>query len=331
MRTSNCYPSYLLCPAFDFIGPLDSPWSLLFQTEKFYLFNSTPFGSCSVTLPLVILWVISSSSLLLSDEGSSTSAQAVSAIWDVMKQYSDVFLLPSFSPPMPPCCLSFNNYHWTLSWCYRAVCNNSWSVSTVVVIASSEPIALDLDWRLFFHMCITWCLLELNFICRLFTLSPWRPFVALFWFKGLGWFTPSLLPPFTSVGWATQALAQIPQRLQLSPTIVQAGCLLLSHLSFCNQFSSKDLPSCSMTASFNSLWWEGVSKGFWKSMWTGIPCACHRKTTQLLPFVTKQPSWSNFLVYITHLWTVPPYTFHAGMSLPSSFNNAQLGWNKSLL
>lgn len=182
MRNSNCSPSYLLCPAFDFIGLLASLWSLLIQTEEFYIFNPTPFGSCSVTLPLVILWVISSSSLLLSDEGSSTSpsAQALSAMWDNMKQYSDVFLFPFFfSPIIPPCCLSFINYHWILSWCCRAVCNNSWSVSTEV-IASSEPIALDLDWRLFFHVCITWCLLELNFICRLFVPSPWDAFVAFY-------------------------------------------------------------------------------------------------------------------------------------------------------
>lgn len=100
IRSSNCSPSYLLCPAFDFLGLLDSPWSLLFQTEEFYVFNPTPFGSCSVTLSLVILWVIYSSSLFLSDEGSSTSpsAQAVSAIWDIMKQYSHVFLFLFFSP-----------------------------------------------------------------------------------------------------------------------------------------------------------------------------------------------------------------------------------------
>lgn len=98
MRNSNCSPSYLLCPAFDFLGFLNSPWSLLFQTEEFYLFNPSPFGSCSVTLSLDILWVISSS-LFLSDEGSSTSpsAQAVSAVWEIIKQYSHV-LFPS--PPL---------------------------------------------------------------------------------------------------------------------------------------------------------------------------------------------------------------------------------------
>lgn len=126
---------------------------------------------------------------------------------------------------------------------------------------------------------------------------------SVFVLTGLDASLSSLLTLFLSVGWTTQALARS-LRLQWSLAIVQAGCLFLFNLYFCNLLSSSakafpiSLWQYHLIAfgeriyqkSFGNLC-EQASRLVWRIAEVLVvhsPSVFHRETAQLLSFATKQ-------------------------------------------